>query len=115
MWTALSFRFSENKGRLLENLAFISLLKTGYEIYYPRDKSECNFLVKKGNKISQAIQVSVSLNDKQVKTRELKGLIEAMKAHRLKEGIILTEEEKYELKVEGKKISVKPLYEWLLE
>lgn len=111
---SLSFKFSENKGRLLENLAFISLLKTGNGIYYHKGKSECDFLVKKGNKISQAIQVSVSLKDKQAKARELKGLIEAMKAHRLKEGLILTEEEKCELKVEGKKISVMPLYEWLL-
>lgn len=112
---SLSFKFSENKGRLLENLAFISLLRLGGEIYYHKDKSECDFLVKNGNKVKQAIQVSVSLKDKQTKTRELKGILEAMNAHRLKEGLILTEEERGELKVEGKKISIKPLYEWLLE
>ncbi|MDI6737942.1 MAG: ATP-binding protein [Nanoarchaeota archaeon] len=112
---SLSFRFSENRGRLLENLAFVSLSRTGEEIYYHKDKLECDFLVKKGNKISQAIQVSVSLKDKQVKTREQKGLLEAMEAHGLKKGLILTEEETGELKVKGKTIIIKPLYEWLLE
>jgi len=38
-----------------------------------------------------------------------------MKAHKLKKGIILTEDEKDELVVDGLEIAVKPVWLWLLE
>lgn len=110
---SVSFKFSENRGRLLENLIFITLIKNQKEVFYHKEISECDFVVREGRKITQAIQVTLSLRDEAVKKRELKGLMEAMDSYNLKEGFIITEAEKETIEVEGKKIHIVPLYEWL--
>jgi uncharacterized protein len=112
---SLSFQFSQNKGRLLENLVFITLLRKYSEIYYHRDNGECDFVIKEGLKIKQAIQVTLSLKDIDVKKREIKGLMDAMMTYKLKEGLIITENEKETIKLKNKTIYVKPMYEWLEE
>lgn len=110
---SVSFKFSENRGRLIENLVFMSLIKNQKEVFYHKETSECDFLVREGKKIVQAIQVTVSLQDEAVRKRELKGLLEALSSHYLAEGFIITETEKEIVEVEGKKIYIVPLYEWL--
>ncbi|MBI4668858.1 MAG: ATP-binding protein, partial [Elusimicrobia bacterium] len=85
----VGFRFSENLGRLYENVVFLELYKSGREIYYHKDKKECDFIIKEKGSIKQAIQVSYQLQEN--KERELSGLIEAMSAFQLKEGLLITE------------------------
>ena len=111
---AVSFKFSENKGRLLENLVFMELKRQGNEIYYHKNKFECDFLIKEGLKITKAIQVCYELNNED-KEREIKGLVEAMQTHKLKEGLILTFDDEDEIILNNKKISIKPVWKWLLD
>ncbi|MBI2129992.1 ATP-binding protein [Candidatus Woesearchaeota archaeon] len=111
--TNIGFRSSENKGRLLENLVFVELKRKNKEIYYFSDKGECDFVVKEGLKIKKAIQVCYDLNEEN-KDRELNGLVEALKKFSLKEGLILTYDQEDELKIEGKKIKLLPVWKWLL-
>jgi len=47
--------------------------------------------------------------------REVRALIKAMDEFKLKEGLIITEDEDKEEEVDGKRIVYKPLREWLLE
>ncbi|MCC6127745.1 MAG: ATP-binding protein, partial [Chlamydiae bacterium] len=89
----VGFRVSEDKGRLLENIVFLHLKMQGKEIYFHKDKKECDFILKEGLQIVQAIQVATHLSDEDVKNREIDGLIEAMGAYNLREGVILTENE----------------------
>ncbi len=110
----ISFQFSENKGRILENLVFLTLKKRYEDIFYHKNGGECDFVIKEGLKIKQAIQVTLSLRNPKVREREIKGLINAMNAYKLKEGLIITEGEKESIKRDGKTIHVKPVYEWLL-
>lgn len=110
---SISFKFSENKGRMIENLVFTTLSKQQKEIFYHKDKSECDFIIRENKKIVQAIQVTVSLQNNLVKKRELKGLLEAMQRYNLNEGLIITENEKDLIEQEGKAIKIIPLYEWL--
>ncbi len=58
-------------------------------IYYFKENKECDFIVKKKEKITQAIQVCYELNDEN-KEREIAGLQEAMKKFNLPKGIIVT-------------------------
>ena len=74
---------------------------------------ECDFLIKDNLKITGAIQVTLSLKDEKTKKREFRGLMEAMIAHNLKEGLIITEKESGKLKIDDKEIQIKPVYEWL--
>ncbi len=110
---SVSFKFSENRGRLMENLVFMTLIRNQKEVFYHKETNECDFVVREGRKIVEAIQVTLSLQDESVKKRELKGLIEALNSHNLFEGTIITEAEKESFEIEGKKIKVVPLYEWL--
>ena len=109
----LGFNFSENKGRILENIVFLELLRRRKEVYYHSGKKECDFVVKKGLDIVEAIQVSyqVDINNHE---REYQGLQEAMDTYGLKEGLLLTYniENSYIPKNVG--IKVLPVWEWLL-
>jgi hypothetical protein len=111
---AISFKFSEDIGRILENLVFIELKRRGKEIYYHKEKFECDFLVKEGLDIDQVIQVTKSLNDEEAKKREFKGLLEAIKKYNLKEGLILTEDEEGVEIVDELKVKIIPIWKWLL-
>ena len=112
---SISFRFSENKGRLIENLVYISLIKEKKEIYYHKENYECDFLIKEGMKIKHAVQVTLSLKDETTRKREIRGLVEAMDVYNLKEGLIITEKEAEIISLDEKKIVIKPIYEWLDE
>ncbi len=106
--------FTPNKGRNLENLIFIELKRQNKEIYYYSNKNECDFLVKEGNIITKAIQVSYIL-DESNREREINGLIDAMNALKLKEGLIITFEQTEDIKIEDKRIKVIPAYRWIIE
>jgi len=85
----LGFKFSENKGRLLENMVFLELLRQKKEIYYYANNKECDFIVKQGIQIEQAIQVVYELNQENYE-RELQGLLYAMNDLHISNGLIIT-------------------------
>jgi predicted AAA+ superfamily ATPase len=111
----IAFRISEDYGRYLENLVFIELLRRGHEVYFHQGKKECDFVVKEGLNIRQAIQVSRTLQIEETKKRELEGLIEALETYGLNKGMILTEDEEYTIEYESRRIIVQPVWKWLLE
>ena len=88
------------------------MIRRGKEIYYYKNKGECDFLIKEGKKVTNAIQVSYRI--KENKEREIKGLLEAMGAFKLKAGLIITEDQEGEEKIKGKKVIYKPPWKWLL-
>jgi len=110
----VSFKFSENKGRLYENLVFLELMRRNHEIYYHSVKNECDFIVKRQLEIINAIQVAVNLTDEKTRKREINGLIEALKEYNLKEGLIITDDQYEDLIVDELKIKIRPLWFWLL-
>ncbi|MEK6874064.1 MAG: ATP-binding protein [Nanoarchaeota archaeon] len=111
----LGFRVTPDNGKLLENIVFIELKRRAREIYYYSDKKECDFVVKKGSKITQVIQCCYELT-RDNKEREIAGLTEAIDKFKLKEGIILTYDQEEEIVIKGnKKVIVKPVWKWLLE
>lgn len=112
---AISFRFSEDKGRTLENLVFNELKRRNLEIYFHKQKKECDFLVKQELAIISAIQVTYSLTDPETRQREFAGLEDAMNYFSLPEGVILTMHEEGEETLQGKKIIIKPVWKWMLE
>jgi len=106
----IGFRVSEDKGRLLENVVFLHLHKQGKEIYFHKEKKECDFVVREGGRIVQVIQVTTGLSDQEVRRREIEGLMEAMMAYQLQEGIILTENESDTMEKDGLQITVMPIW-----
>ncbi len=110
----LGFNFSENKGRVLENLVYIELLRRGKEVYYHTGKKECDFLVKEGLEVTQAIQVSWSLNKANV-DRETSGLTEAMQTYKLEKGLLIVYEAEETQALTHKGIQIVPVWKWLLD
>ena len=113
--TRLGFLFSEEKGRLLENIVFIELKRRGHEVYYFSGKNECDFLIRRGTQITAAIQVCYSFDTPETKTREINGIMEAMKTYSLTDGLILTNDTEEEITQNSLTIHVIPVWKWLLQ
>lgn len=110
----IGFRFTDNIGKLYENLVSLALKMNEKDIYYYKtDKSECDILIKERQKITSAIQVSYEV--KENREREIRGLMDAMKAFDLKEGTIITQDDDREEIIDKRKVIYRPLWKWLLE
>lgn len=104
----------------MENAVFLELKRRNIgEIYYHQGNNECDFLIRQGLKIVQAIQVCQSLQDKKTQAREYAGLLEAMQAHNLDSGLILVEDNEGTdtLILENKKfhVIIQPIWKWMIE
>ncbi|MFH1225294.1 MAG: ATP-binding protein [Candidatus Diapherotrites archaeon] len=111
---ANSISFSKDSGRMLENQVFLHLRRKHGEIFYFRKEHECDFVIGKKGKITDAVQVCWSINDDN-KEREISGLLEALEKFNLKKGVIVTHGQEDAIKERGKSIAVKPAWKWMLE
>ena len=107
---ANSASFSEDKGRVLENLVFLHLRRKYKEIYYFKRKHECDFVVKDKGKVIFAVQVCHTLTEDN-KEREVNGLKEAMKELKIETGVILTLNQDDKLD----DIPIKSAWKWMRE
>lgn len=112
----LGFRFSEDKGRLLENVIYLELLRRKMNVYYHADDNqECDFVIRQGLNITQVIQVTWTLNH-QTRPREIRGLLGAIEQYGLSSGTLIT----WETPGTGNAdlpegIQLVPAWRWLLD
>jgi len=115
-----SFGFSENKGRLMENLVFLELKKLELnnivEIFYWKDyqQHEVDFVVKEGMRIKQLIQVTHASSREDIEKRETNALLRAGRELKCKNLIVITWDYEDKEKIENKTIKFIPLWKWLL-
>lgn len=114
MRNAVGFRFSDDRGRLLENLVFIELLRRNQNIYFFKNAGECDFVREERGKIVQAIQVCYDLSPEN-RDRELDGLTEAMQTLVITNGIVLTYHHEEKIIHKGITVQVLPVWKWMLE
>lgn len=111
----IGFSFSDNWGARLENAVYLELRRRGKQIFYYSGSGECDFIVRQGNQIIEAYQVTVALADERTRKRELSALEEAMNAFGLKDGYVITLEEVDDFALaDGRQIHVMPYYRWVL-
>jgi uncharacterized protein len=106
-----SLSFSEDSGRLFENLVYLELRRKHKELYYFKEKGECDFVIKEGKKITAAIQVCLEVDNDNLH-RETAGLFEAMEFFKLKEGKIITLNQDDVITEKGKEIKLIPAWKW---
>lgn len=119
--STIGFRFSQNLGRLAENIIFLELVrrraleKNSLEIYYWKDSQhrEVDFVIKEGLKVAQVMQICWEINRPETKAREIKALLKAMEKLELNEGFVITQDLEKEENIAGKKIRYVPLWKWL--
>lgn len=114
LYTANSFKFSRDKGKIAENVVYNHLLTYEKEIYYDSNGYECDFILKKGEKVVDAIQVCWKI-DETNKEREVRGLLASMKKFNLKKGKIVNLDHKNVEKIDGLTVEYIPLLEFLLK
>ena len=120
--TSIGFRISENKGRLMENLVAIELLRrksywhNNWEVNYWKDyqQREVDFVIKEGLKVKQLIQVTYASSKDEIEQRELRSLVKASEVLNCKDLLVITWDYENEEEFKGKKIKFLPLWKWLL-
>ena len=87
--TATAFQFSDNLGKLFENLIYSELQKTSdADIFFFHEQHECDFILQDKKEMT-AIQACYQLTAEN-KSREIAGLEAAMKKLSIKKGYIIT-------------------------
>jgi len=105
--TATTFKFSNNYGKLLENLVYAELKKQyGKDIYFYQDDIGCDFIVHGENPF--VIQVCYQL-DLENRNREVKGLMAAMEKFSIIDGFIITYNQE---EVINDNIKIVPFWKW---
>ncbi len=114
-------RFSEDFGRLMENIVFIEEMRKIndnplLEIFYWKDRqqNEVDFVLKEGQKIKQLIQVTYANGRDEIERREIRALLKAGVELRCKDLLVVTWGYDDELEIENEKIKFTPLWKWLI-
>jgi hypothetical protein len=107
----------ENLGWRLETIVLIHLIRKcqheGWDVYYLKNRSgECDFVVCKGNKVLQCIQVSYDISSEKTYKREISGLLLANRQTNCENLLLLTDHEFDDIEKDGHRISIRPVYEW---
>lgn len=119
--SAKAVQHSSDKGKLMENLVFMELVKRGNQpnrnlfYYKTRNNREIDFVVKKGIEILELIQVCFDLRSPSVEQRETRALFEAGEELKVSTLTILTWDEERTVEKNGKTIQFKPLWQWLID
>lgn len=114
MLNSVGFSFSENIGKLMENLVFLHLRRQHQDIYYFKTKQnhEVDFFIPSQQ---LAIQVSQGLSDEETRQRELRSLLELSEEKKEQNRLqVITLADRDTITTKGLTVDVVPLYEWLL-
>lgn len=109
----LGTSFSENRGKWLENIVAIEFLRREREMFYFKGRHECDFILKEGTQPREAIQVCWEVQPQNEK-REIQGLMEAITTLNLRKGMVLTYAQEDTRKIDGRTVSICPVWKWLL-
>ncbi len=124
--TTIGFRMSEDLGRVVENLVYLEYLRRQVvdpetELFYWKDVqagtsgAEVDFIVKRGTRIIEAVQVSVGDLSGATKKRELRALAQVAKKLHPERLLVITEEYEGEEEYAYGKVVYIPVWKWLIE
>lgn len=110
-------------GRLIETLVAIELMRRKsywfqeWEINYWKDyqRREVDFVVRKGNRVRELIQVTYASDISDVRARKVDALIRASEALNCRNLKIITWDLEDTMIKLGRKIKLIPLWKWLLQ
>ena len=110
--------FSQNSGRLMENVVFLELIRHarsgGYEVFYYKKIVEVDFVVYKDLRVMELIQVAQATSDVKTRNREVRGLLTASGDLNSTNMTIITIDEEYDINEGGKTIRVVRIADWLM-
>jgi hypothetical protein len=98
-------------------MVFLELIRREADVSYYRTATgrEVDFACRRGRALAELVQVTLSLADPQVRTREVAAMTEALNEQGLDVGLVLTESDREDI-VSGKRtIKVRPMAAWLCD
>lgn len=113
-----AFQTSENRGRLLENLVFVELLrrknKVGENIFYYRSRNdrETDFVIRDKFHIIQLVQVCYDISDRKTEKREVTSILECAQELKCTNLLIISWDQEKVINADGMVINVVPYYKW---
>ncbi|MBI5487332.1 MAG: ATP-binding protein [Deltaproteobacteria bacterium] len=112
---AFSRSASDDIGRMAENAVYVELRRRGHDVTYWRDAAhEVDFVLRDGPRPVGALQVTwSSLEQGAVRDREVAGLVACLEALGLTEGTILTLDRDERLEVRGRRVLIRPIWQFL--
>jgi predicted AAA+ superfamily ATPase len=116
MINAIKFKTGRDIGRLMENLVAVDLMRREVDFYYYKSVNgkEVDFVIKRGPKVGQLIQVCYDIDHYATRKRELASLAKAGKELECDHLTILTWDYKAEEKYAGRRVNFLPLWRWLI-
>ncbi len=117
----VSFKVSEDTGRVLENIVAIELFRRTVaqkkSLYYWKDhqQREVDFVIKEENKVTKLIQVTDISSKNELEERETASLLKAANELKCNDLLILTRDYGDEITIQKRKIQFIPIWRWLLE
>ncbi len=113
---AVSFRFSEDRGRLLKNVVALELYRKNEPFFYFKHiYGEVDFLVQKQRGKYDIIQVCSDLSDEKTRKREINGIELALKEVKVNKIFILTDNSMENIKIGEHIVRVMPIFQWVIE
>lgn len=113
-----AFQTTENKGRLLENLVFLELLRRKNKVgdnlfyYHSRNDRETDFVVRENFNVKQLIQVCYDMTGKKSEKREVDSILECAGELKCDNLLIITWNQDGIIEKVGRTILVIPYYKW---
>lgn len=108
-----SLSFLNNKSKLLENLVFNELKRIFKDIFYFKNKKECDFIIFNQNK-PIPIQVSYVLENERTLKREVEALIKISKYFSINIAYLITYDDENEIKEDDIIVKIIPAWKFLL-
>jgi len=105
---AVSFKFSEDLGKLAENIVLVELKRRGKNVYFWKGKREVDFIIRENDKL---IAMNITYAD-DISKREREGLLKFKEKYKNAELMIITKELE---QIDKNKIKYIPLWKWLLD
>jgi predicted AAA+ superfamily ATPase len=112
-FSLLGGAFTENRGRLLENIVAVELFRNRRRAMHYKGKGECDFILQEGTRPTEAWQVCWEIGRSNEK-REMNGLASARTELGIKKGGILTYNQEGTRTLNGTKSPLIPVWRWLL-
>jgi predicted AAA+ superfamily ATPase len=112
IYSEVSVSTNENMGKRLENLVFLNLRRRYKQLFYYKNRSECDFVTMEKGQLKDAIQVCSNVSEENF-DRELTGVMEAMQNLKISSGYIVTMNQSDIFEKDGFTVQMIPVHEFL--
>lgn len=111
---AITFKFSQDFGKMLENLCYLEFRRQNRSVYYFKDGKECDFVLFEEGEKPLPVQVCYDLSDQDTYQREISSLVYCCKKLKINAGVIISMNGQEPRQVDGVKIKVLDAMEFCL-